>query len=111
MDRRAFLRGSAVAVAAVPAVSSVPAMASGSRVISCRPEFPGYREWCILNGDHKRATVYLDGVEQKSAVAADEGAGTVTRAVRTPFGNLAVDIHKGDVLEETVHGRVEIRID
>ncbi|WLS01743.1 hypothetical protein [Shinella oryzae] len=70
----------------------------------------GYRAWCELNGDDKRVTVFLDGVEQRDVTMADDEAGEVRRCVRTPAGNIAVDKNAGEFLMETVKGSVEIQI-
>ncbi|AQS61788.1 hypothetical protein AGRHK599_LOCUS1207 [Rhizobium rhizogenes] len=70
----------------------------------------GYEAWCILNGDGKVADVYLDGEIQKHASMADTDAGEIRRCVMTPAGNIAFDKHVGEVLTETIKGKVEIVI-
>lgn len=106
MNRRGFLKGAAVAVAATPAVASAAVLKPNGIRMSSDKDDPGYRAWCIAMGDGKRPKVLLDGVPQKHCTMADEARGEVKRAVLTPSGNIA----KGydDFLEEIVHGDVRI---
>ena len=110
MDRRSFLRSSAVAVATLPAVpASAVAMCKpdGIRMSSDKND-AGYRAWCEANGDGMAVKVYLDGVLQRDAVTADEAEGSVYRAARTPAGNFARSAD--EILHETVYGDVRIVI-
>lgn len=111
MDRRAFLRGSAVAVAGIPAVAAPSPTAvrnADGRRVSCVQGDPGYRLYCMARGDRQTVKVFLDGVEQKWAETADEVEGFIDRAVATPNGNLAHDGH--EILKERVYGDVRIVI-
>lgn len=111
MDRRSFLRGSAIAVAGIPAVAAASPIAvrkEGGRRISSVTGDPGHRLYCMARGDGQTVKVYLDGVEQKWAETADEAEGFVDRVVETPAGNMA---HDGrDLLKERVYGDVRIEI-
>ena len=113
MDRRSFLRGSAIAVTGVPAVAA-PAVAAvlkpGGRRISIVRGDPGERLYSEACGDGKRVTVFLDGVEQKWCETADESDGFVDRIVETPGGNMAFNWAAGEVLKERVYGDVRIVI-
>jgi hypothetical protein len=71
---------------------------------------PGERLYAECCGDGRKITVLFDGVEQPLAETADEIMGTVTRAVKTPGGNMAVNHATGEILKETVHGDVKIVI-
>ncbi|OHV81613.1 hypothetical protein [Rhizobium sp. LCM 4573] len=72
---------------------------------------PGYADWCKLNGDRKIVTVYLDGEKVRDAVMADEEAGEVRRCVRTEADNLAFDKKTGDILRETLRGKVKVVVE
>lgn len=108
MKRRDFFRLSAIA-ALLPAAFK-PAIASNTdiRQLSSNEDAPGFREWCILNGDGKVATIYLDGVEQKWVDTVDADGGFIVRTVETPEGNMA---HSHEyLLKEKVFGKVDIVI-
>ncbi|RWX78263.1 hypothetical protein EPK99_06420 [Neorhizobium lilium] len=77
--------------------------------LSSDKDDPGYRDWCILNGDGKLVRVFLDGALQKGALMADDEAGEVRRCVFTPEGNYARG-HE-EFLTEVVKGKVEILIE
>lgn len=70
---------------------------------------PGEALMCALRADKKAPVIRVDGVRQLYAKTADEGAGFVTRMKLSPEDNLLVDA-TGDVVEETVYGKVEIEI-
>src|SRR5690606_27382111 len=113
MDRRSFLRGSAVAVAGVPVVAAASCIAVrklGGRRVSCVQGDPGERLYSQACGDGKTVKVFLDGVEQKWAETADEAEGFVDRIVETPQGNIAINRATGEILKERVYGDVRIVI-
>lgn len=107
MKRRSFLLCSILAPAAAVATVAAAAKPNGLR-LSIEPEDPGYRAYCILNGDRKKITVFLDGVKT-NVITADESLGMVYRPVFTPDGNLAH--HGGTILHETVYGDVRIVVE
>lgn len=107
MDRRAFLKGAVFTVAAAPIGTEVPAavIKSGGMRISVDPDDPGYRQYCVLRGDNKKITVFLNG-QKYVGKTADEAMGFVVGPVRTLEGNIA---HDGEnFLEETLYGDVRI---
>ena len=113
MDRRAFLGGTAVAVAGVAAIAAEPVAAvrkAGGRRVSCVKGDPGERLYAQACGDGKTVKVLLDGVEQQWAETADESLGFVERIVETPEGNMAINQARGEVLMERVYGDVRIVI-
>lgn len=107
MQRRSFLVGAILAPGAAAASLPISAPIGGIR-ISCEKEDSGYRDYCIANGDGKIVKVWLDGVEQKRCVMADENLGVVKRMVTTPQGNIAHD--NGEFLFEEIKGFVEVKI-
>lgn len=108
MDRRSFLKGSAVAAVTLPAVASALAANPNGIRVSVEADDPGYRAYCLARGDGKKVDVYLDGTRQTSSLMADERTGTVKRVVLTPNGNFA---HDGEnVLTEQVYGDVRVVI-
>ncbi len=115
MDRRSFLTAAASTSAAVAVGVGTPIAIANApegfhRVSMDKADDVGYRAWCMLNGDDLVARVYLNGAEVKWCRAADAREGWVRRSVETPGGNMAYDIAKGEILEETVHGDVRIEI-
>lgn len=109
MNRRSFFRATVaapVAIATAPA-SGIPCEFSR---ISCVAGDPGERAYGILCARGLRPTVWLDGIEQKLAETADVELGLVTRAVDAGGGNIAFNAATGEVLHETVYGRVEITV-
>lgn len=72
--------------------------------ISCDPNDPGYDEWKALSGLATR--VYLDGVEMRNVITADEEAGMIVRYKSHMGGGLIMD--RGVVLRETLYGLVEL---
>lgn len=109
MNRRGFLKGAAVAIAAAPAAANAAVFKADGIRVSSNKDDPGYRAWCIAKGDGKTVRVYLNGVEQKFASMADEARGEVRRAVLTPNGNLAIG--NDEVLEEIAYGDVRVTIE
>lgn len=103
MKRRSFLVGAVVAPGA--ALAALPPV--GGIRVSCEQGDPGYRDYCIANGDGKVFKVWIDGVEQKRCVMADERLGVVKRMVTTPAGNIAHDAD-GNIFFEEISGVVEI---
>ncbi|KRA63119.1 twin-arginine translocation signal domain-containing protein [Rhizobium sp. Root651] len=109
MNRRGFIKGAALAVAAAPAAASASVIKPNGIRMSTDKADPGYRAWCIAMGDGKKPKVFLNGVEQKHCSMADESLGEVKRAVLTPSGNLAIG--RDEILEEIVYGDVKILVD
>lgn len=116
MDRRTFFKASAVVIPVMTvscgpyerAVAGMPA--HGSRRISCRKGDPGEPLYGMVCSDDLKAKVFLDGVEQKEAITADEELGMVIRHRMTPKGRISVNYATKEALEETVYGRVVIEI-
>lgn len=112
MDRRSFFKGALAAGVVAPVINSAqagtPDPVRHDRRVSCLMGDPGERLYAELCGDGKKITVYLDGIEQKYAVTADEVEGMVYRPIMTPEGNLAINRATGDIPHETVYGRVQI---
>lgn len=114
MDRRSVLR-------AVGVVSFLPlgtmcihhakaeAVAVAGRRISTVKGDAGELFYAKLCGDGKVATVFLDDVEQKWCITADEAQGIVVRHIETEQGNIAINMAT-EILQETVKGRVRIAI-
>lgn len=71
---------------------------------------PGERLYAELCGDNKVAHVFLNGVEQKHCMTADEREGLVVRTVITPNGNVAINWANEEILYETVFGDVRLEI-
>ena len=113
MDRRGFLRCLASApLLATPAIAgTLGTVGVGSLTrISCVKGDPGERAYAMACGDGLAARIFVDGVEVKLAKTADVTEGWVRRAVTTEKGNVAINLQTGEVMEETVYGRVEIRL-
>lgn len=72
--------------------------------ISCEEDDPGYLD--CHNIVRVTAKVYLDGVEIRDVVTADEEEGMLVRYCRKDNGLLIVE--NGIVLRETLHGVVEL---
>lgn len=104
MKRRSFLVGAILTPGS--AIASLPQDAQHGLRVSVDKGDPGYRNYCVANGDGKIIKVYLDGVEQKHCRMADESLGVVRRIVTTPSGKLAHA--NGEVLEEEVSGVVRV---
>lgn len=105
MNRRSFLVGAVVAPGA--AFAALPPV--GGIRVSCEEGDPGYRDFCVANGDSKVFKVWLDGVEQKKCVMADERLGVVKRMVTTPSGNIAHD-GDGNIFFEEISGAVKVEM-
>ncbi|QJS27469.1 twin-arginine translocation signal domain-containing protein [Rhizobium ruizarguesonis] len=109
MNRRSFMKGAAGAVAVAPVIASVAVAKPNGLRVSSEEGDAGYRPYCIAHGDSKKVRIYLDGIEQKYAVMADETLGAVKRVVLTPSDNFA---HDGqNILYEEVYGDVRIAIE
>lgn len=78
--------------------------------ISCLKGDAGERRYAELCGDGKKIKIFLDGVEQREALIADEEEGFVRRVVLTQKGKLAYNPATEAVLEETVRGKVRVEI-
>lgn len=109
MNRRSFFRAAGIAPIILATVH-VNGIACEFRRISCVTGDPGERAYGILCARGLQPTVWLDGVEQKLAETADIDLGMVMRAVDAGGGNIAYNKMTGDVLRETVYGRVEITV-
>lgn len=72
--------------------------------ISCDTLDPGYLEWNKIG--RLAARVYLDGVEMRDVITADEEAGMVIRYRRNTKGLFVVAA--GIVSRETLYGVVEL---
>lgn len=77
--------------------------------LSCDKDDAGYLAWGKLNGDGQRVTVFLDGIQQKHVIMADDEAGELRRIVISENGNMA----KGhdEFISEVVHGEVRFVIE
>lgn len=71
---------------------------------SCDPVDPGYQAWL----KHRPLRVFVDAVEQRRCVTADEFHGYVERHVVDGAGRLQLDASGTDVLRERVYGFVVI---
>jgi len=112
MNRRSFFRGAVALPTLLAGAMAMPAVASNTRItrVSMDPEDAiGHRNYAMCHGDGKIVKVYLDGVPQKWAKAADSVEGWVKRIARTPNGNMANDGQAA--LIETVRGDVSIVIE
>lgn len=109
MDRRSFFRAAVTAPIAIAAAPASGIACEFSRV-SCVAGDPGERAYGILCARGLRPTVWLNGVEQGLAETADVALGLVTRAVDAGGGGIAFNNATGEVLRETVYGRVEITV-
>jgi len=72
--------------------------------ISCDRDDPGYVEYVKLRPIVPR--VFLDGVEIKEVITADEEAGMLIRYLRGMDGLIRVE--KGIAVREVLYGRVEL---
>lgn len=114
MNRRAFFGAMAAAPGVLAAAAGLSVALPGEpcsfRRVSCERGDPGERAYAILCGDQKSARIFLDGVEQRFAITADMDEGSVLRHVATPEGHIAFNRVTGEIYNETVYGRVDIRI-
>lgn len=78
--------------------------------VSCVKGDAGELLYAKLCGDGKPVKVFLDGVEQKECVTADETQGFIVRHIITEKGNAAFNPATGEVLQETIKGAVRIEI-
>jgi hypothetical protein len=70
----------------------------------------GYRNHATLRANGKRAHVTLNGEHQYECITADSEVGMVVRYLRNAAGALIVDRERERVVDEVVHGKVEIEI-
>lgn len=71
---------------------------------------PGYAAWIAIPNKYD-VTVFLDGVEQRHVVTADDMEGTVYKAVPDAEGNVQVSpTNSGEIWMETVMGDVRIEV-
>lgn len=79
--------------------------------LSARKDDPGYEAFNALYSNGKRPVAFLDGVEQRAAVTADEEAGLIVRHVLDDEGKPQLDPNDPHrVWEETVRGEVRIEV-
>lgn len=71
--------------------------------VTADPKDPDYRK------EYIGSTVYLDGVEQKDAITADDVAGTVEVLARDDLSLLVIDA-AGGLYTKTLHGQVVIEL-
>jgi hypothetical protein len=76
--------------------------------ISCRKSEPGYVEW-LRGGGFGAWRVYLDGVEQRDVIAADDSTGCVEVMRRDRDGNFVLNDEKKEVVRDVLRGKVELR--
>lgn len=81
MDRRGFLTGSAIAVAATPAVAAIGGGKPNGRRLSTHEQDPSYPEWKRLIAQGRKVTAYLNGVALANCATADENLGYVECAI------------------------------
>lgn len=74
--------------------------------ISVDRDDPGYAEWESLGETRYSAKVFLDGVEMRGVITADEEAGMVVRYRMKDNGLIVIE--NGDVVRETLYGVVEL---
>jgi hypothetical protein len=80
--------------------------------VSINKDDPGFDAYQAARAAGKSVHVYLDGVEVKACLMADDDLGTVTRHVLNADGQVQIDPEKRDeVWTETVNGKVEIRFE
>jgi hypothetical protein len=60
------------------------------------------------DGKYTNATIYLDGVEIKWVVEADDEEGYVV-VYKTKLGRF--DVVNGEIIKEILHGKVEIKFE
>lgn len=78
--------------------------------VSANKDDAGYSQFNVAMEHGKPVRIFLDGVEVKKCVTADDEHGFVIRHVLDGDGNVQIDpIDKTKVWEERVTGKVEIR--
>lgn len=106
MRRRMFLAGAALSP--IAALAGAPSLPKNGTRISVEKDDPGYRNYCIANGDCMIGVVYLNGEKMKHCVTADESIGMVKVPVMTSKGNIA---HAdGEILYEQKFGSVRVEL-
>ena len=71
----------------------------------------GYRYFAMLKANGKDVFVFLDGVEVKNCVTADDERGFVIRYVPDEHGDVQIDpVDNNRIWEERLTGVVEIKI-
>lgn len=78
--------------------------------ISIRPGDSGYKTHAYLRSQGKRAIVTFNGEHEAGAVTADTEAGMIVRYKIEEDGGLSVDPERECIMDEVVHGRVEIEV-
>jgi len=74
--------------------------------ISLRPKDSGYHNYIHTRSRLQRTIIKLDGVVQSACITADDEAGVIVR-YKEP---MAWDAERACLIDEVVHGRVEIDI-
>jgi hypothetical protein len=71
---------------------------------------PGYAAWMAIPNRFE-VTIFLDGVEQRSVVTADDEDGFVVKSKLDAQGNVQVNPEKPDeIWMEMLHGAVRIEV-
>ena len=76
--------------------------------VSIHEDDPGYWQYCVARAHGKTIHVFLDGVEQKECVTADDERRIVKRAALYPDGTPKLDAALDKIAYETVIGDVRI---
>jgi hypothetical protein len=77
---------------------------------SCDKDDAGYKAWCDLASDGRKVLVYLDRALLKDAITADDVEGIVIHPRRTAEGNISINPHSGEILLETLRGKVTFEV-
>lgn len=111
MDRRSFLKGSAVALASASVASGALAsgLPNGIRASTSKDD-PGYTTWVNAKRDGKEVRAYLNGYYERGAMTADENLGLIVRGVRDDDGYPVIDCSRDEIVMETLYGDVRIVI-
>lgn len=77
--------------------------------VSVKTDDPGNTAYADLLCEGRTVHIFLDGVEQRDVITADEEAGTVERFVLDADGHAQLDpLKEGEAWIETVTGTVRI---
>lgn len=84
-------------------------MGAGGMRVSVKADDPGNLTYGLLIGEGKTVHVFLDEVEQRDVITAEEEEGTVERFVLDSDRHAQIDPNKpGEAWVETVTGNVRI---
>jgi hypothetical protein len=78
--------------------------------LSCDATDPGHKEWLRLGSPAGRTLVFVDGVQQRRVITADEEAGFVEKFSTNENGHMRVDYAKNEAIRETMRGVVRIEV-